>query len=106
MVFLRPQVRRDCRMDTAVLLGSFAAVEPSAASGRWWPRRLLLRWRLGGAGGDRRRAVRWLSKGICRDFFVFSCFVRVLVALSPGQLCVWLLLVLAGVCVLCNRCCL
>jgi hypothetical protein len=96
----RLQIRRLCRTAFAVLLGSFAAVEPPVACGLRWPRCLLPRRRFDGAAGGRRRAVRRWSKGICRGFVVISSFCWVLFALSPGQLCVWLFLVSGGVCVL------
>jgi hypothetical protein len=103
MLGQRLRFRRSRRMDLAVLQRSMSAIEPRLLLGLWWTRVRPLRWRPA-AGGDRHgRVAWWLGLRTCKDLFVLFLFVRVLFALSPGQVAFGLFLVCACVCGFCTR---
>lgn len=106
MFDLRLRFRRCCRMTTAVLQRSLAAIEPRLALGLRMTRFLHLQWRCGGAGVQQGRVAWLLCVRACKDLLVFFLFVRALSALSPGQVTLGMLLECGCVCGLCTCLCL
>jgi hypothetical protein len=103
MLGQRFRCRRPRRLDPAVLQRSLSAIEPRLFLGWWWSRLRSLRWSPAAGGVRHGRAAWWLGLRTCKDLFVMFLFVRVLFALSPGQVAFGLLLVCGCVCGFCTR---
>jgi hypothetical protein len=103
MLGQRFRCRCSRRLDLAVLQRSLSAIEPRLLLGWWWSRLRPLRWRPAAGGVRHGRPAWWLGLRTCKDLFVFFLFVRVLFALSSGQVAFGLVLVRGCVCSFCTR---